>query len=54
MGLVVWVHFDVLVWDAFLFERDPHALNEGAEPARVQFEVILSGVRLEFVNTVYF
>jgi hypothetical protein len=39
---VVWVHFDVLVLDAFLFERDPDALDKGAKPARVEFEIMLS------------
>lgn len=36
--LVVRVHLDVLVRDALLFEHDPDALHEGAEPARVELE----------------
>jgi hypothetical protein len=43
---MVGVHFDVLVRDAFLFERDPDPLHEGAEPAGVQFEIILCRMRL--------
>ena len=46
LRFVVWVHFDVLVWDAFLFERDPDALDEGAEPARVEFQIVLGRVCL--------
>lgn len=43
---MVWIYFDVLVWDAFLFERDPDALDEGAEPARVEFQIVLGRVCL--------
>jgi hypothetical protein len=50
LRFVVWVHFDVLVQDAFLFERDPDALDKGAEPARVEFQVMLSRVCLESVT----
>lgn len=32
---VVRVYFYVLVLDSFFFERDPDALYEGAEPARI-------------------
>jgi hypothetical protein len=42
LRFAVWVHFDVLVLDAFLFERDPDALDKGAKPARVEFEIMLS------------
>lgn len=50
LRLVVGVHFDVLVWDAFLFERDPYSLYEGTEPAGIQLEVVLCGVRLEYIS----
>jgi len=35
---VVRVHFDVLVLDVPFLESDPDALDEGAEPARVELE----------------
>jgi hypothetical protein len=38
---VVGVDFDVLVGDVLLFESDPDALHEGAEPARIQLQWVL-------------
>ena len=49
---MVWVHFNVLVGYAFFFESDPDALDEGAEPAGVEFERIFGLVRLEMLALV--
>ena len=38
LRLVVGVDFDVLVLNTFFFEGDPNALDEGAEPAGVEFQ----------------
>jgi len=46
---VVRVDFDVLVLDAFLFEGDPDALNEGAEPTGVELERVLGCVGLRLL-----
>jgi hypothetical protein len=46
LRLVVRVDFDVLVWKGLFFEGDPDALNEGAEPAGVEFEGVGGGVGL--------
>jgi hypothetical protein len=43
---VVRVDFDVLVWNVLLFEGNPHALDEGAEPAGVELQRIVGGVGL--------
>ena len=40
----VHVDFDVLVIQTFVFEGDPDAVDEGAEAASVQFEVVICGV----------
>jgi len=37
LRLVVGVYFDVLIRDLFLFQGDPDALDEGTEPAGVEF-----------------
>jgi hypothetical protein len=29
LRLLVWINFNVLVWNAFVFERYPNALDEG-------------------------
>jgi hypothetical protein len=50
LRLVVWVDFDVLVWEGLFFEGDPDALNEGAEPAGVEFEGVRGGVGLAFLG----
>ena len=50
MGLVVRIHFDVLVGDFLLFERYPHALNKGAEPAGVELEGLFSDMGLRVVR----
>lgn len=52
MWLVVWVHFNVLVLNTLLFERDPDALDEGTEPARVELQIVFGGVCLGVVNKV--
>lgn len=44
MGFLVGVYFDVLVGEALVFERDPDALDKGAECTTIQLEVILFGV----------
>ena len=41
---MVRVHFNVLVVDVLFFESDPYALDEGAEPAGVEFERLLGSV----------
>jgi hypothetical protein len=33
LGFVVRIHFDVLVLNTFLFQRDPNPLHEGTKPA---------------------
>lgn len=30
LGLLVRIHFDILVWDAFQLQRNPYALHKGA------------------------
>lgn len=47
---MVGIDFDVLVLDALFFERDPEALDEGAEPAGVEDEGCFDGVRLRCVS----
>ena len=47
LGLVVGVYFDVLVGDLLFFEDGPDALDEGAEPAAVEFEGLGSCVCLD-------
>ena len=45
-GLAVDVDFDVLVVEAFVFEGDPDAVDEGAEAGAVELEVVVGGVGL--------
>lgn len=44
--LVVRIDLDVLVLDALLFQGDPRALDERAEPARVQLQRMFGRVCL--------
>ena len=38
LSFVVGIDLDVLVWDLLFLKDKPHALDEGAEPAGVEFE----------------
>jgi hypothetical protein len=46
LRLVVGVDFNVLVLDAFFFEGDPDALDEGTKPATVELQSCGGGVSL--------
>jgi hypothetical protein len=46
LRLVVRVYLDVLIGNAFFFQCDPDALDEGAEPAGVEFKGVFGLVSL--------
>ena len=43
-GFLVRVDFNILVGDTLGLEGDPHALDEGAETAAVELQVLVGGV----------
>lgn len=51
LWLVIRVDFNVLVLDAFFFERNPYTLNKGTKPARVELQRTFSRVSLGEIRT---